>query len=213
MLAVIEPLTLPNLQERSYFWTFGTGLIAVFAPGYDGPCVIAAAPDPGEALHRLRGLTGSGLLFAHGICCSGRIAAQNIVSLAIGSDLRQSRRITTRPPFLACSIESAKAAIEAAAGRLQVPLTSYSTALARCAGSVQRIEDALRANNGLQAFNRYYAARRRAAAARQRPGMGHPAVVKFMSYTTARARLIALMAEAAATGRQVKFAEVFARDD
>jgi hypothetical protein len=207
MRAPVEPLQFPSLQERTYLWRFGVGVIAVFAPSELGPCALAAAPDPADALAKLRRASGLEVLFAHAVC---REAGQRVANLAVGSDLRTAHKYG---PMILCSLMAAKAAIAGAAECLGIGLREYAVVLARCEKALGVIEQRLAADaRTLQKFNRAYRrARLVALPANAKFGSGSRASDPrgFPTYNVARARLIALLAQAELTGAKVKFEDAF----
>jgi hypothetical protein len=116
-------------------------------------------------------------------------SAQRVVTLALASDLRH---FTRDGPRFAVTLREASTAIAAAAGRLDVQLTSHDTLLARAGVAVGKIETGLavaQAGGGLKFFNEEFQKRRREA---QTHGK------KFMNYGTARTKLFEILAGIAA---------------
>jgi hypothetical protein len=121
--------------------------------------------------------------------CFDLRTAQQIVTLALASDLRQAKR---EGPRFAITVSQATVAITAAAGRLHFRLTEHSAVLARAKAAGVDLESKLTAAQDagqLREFNQEYQRRRLAANTVGR---------RFISYQEARARLRALLAAAAA---------------
>ena len=121
--------------------------------------------------------------------CFDLRTAQQVVTLALASDLRQAKRDGSR---FAVTVNEATFAITAAAGRLHFRLTDHAAVLTRAKAAGVDLESKLTAAQDagqLSEFNREYQRRRLAAKMAGR---------RFISYQEARARLRALLAAAAA---------------
>ena len=192
----LEPLELPDAGIQRYLDRFGIAAIYIVCGPSGYPCIIGSGTDLAEELKAARKawppkIDPPDMVWA--VWVFDRRTAQQVVNLAVASDLRLARR---DGPRFAISVEEARRAIAAAAGRLKFRLTDHATVMSRAEAAGASIEERLaEAQSGgeLKAFNAAYARHRKAAQAAGR---------KFMTYNEARARLRAVLA-AAASGKPV----------
>jgi hypothetical protein len=190
----IEPLELPDSAARVYLSKFAVGSLYVISGPHGSPCLIGSAgSDLADALTAARRTwpRDHAPVLAAAWWCFDRRTAQQVVTLAVGNDLRHGHK---EGPCLDITLIEATAGITAAADRLRFRLTEHATVLARIRATGVALEGKLTAAQEagqLKAFNQEYAKRRRAAQA---------AGKRFPHYSIARARLRALLA-AAADGR------------
>jgi hypothetical protein len=193
-LAVQKPLELPSKVAAEYLRRFDIAALAILAPSSGLQCAPVATIDLGTVLSDVRKTWAKDIeppTLAAAWWVSGIRPAQGILNLVLACDLRGYPLERGR---LGVSVAKISEAIIASAARLRIGLTDYATGLARVQGSTQRLEDLVdEAELGglLKPFNAEYRRRRQAAKAAGRP---------FMNYGTARSRLQAALAGAAASG-------------
>jgi hypothetical protein len=190
----ILPLELPDSNARLYLSRFSVGAVYVICGSTGFPCLIGSGFDLADELAAARKSWPKQLdqpVLAAVWWVFDKRTAQQIVSLAVASDLRQSRKDRSR---LSVNLTAASAAIVAAAGRLHFRLTDHAVVMQRIRATGIALEDKLTAAQEagqLKEFNREYQKRRMAA---QLAGK------RFSHYPVARGRLRAVLA-AAADGR------------
>jgi hypothetical protein len=202
----MDALPLPSAAVLSYVAKFGAGAIYTFAPPRGCPVLIGAGQDIAGALMASRKSWSADVELAWCRWARDTRACQQLVTLAIGCELRLAARDGQR---LTIPVEEAATAVLAAAQRLAIGLTDHAVLLARAQAALAHLDTGIRAANvagQLKFFNQEYARRRRAAATLGR---------KFMSYAHACTRLQEVLAGAAAgeqlEGRQI-IEQVFGRD-
>jgi hypothetical protein len=188
----VEPLALPDSAARAYLSKFGVGCVYVIC-GWSGfSCLIGASgADLADALAHARKFWPRDDAPVLAACwwCFDKRTAQQIVSLAVASDLRRAQK---QGPCLSVTLAQASEGIAAAAARLQFRLTDHVTVLTRVRASTAVLDGKLTAAQDagqLREFNKEYKRRRLAA---QRAGK------RFIEYDVARRRLAALLALVAA---------------
>jgi hypothetical protein len=188
----LAPLELPDAGVQRYLRRFNIGAIYIIAGSSGFPCIIGSGTDLATELAAARKAWPKDLdtpVLAAAWWCFDLRTAQQVVTLALASDLRQAKR---DGPCFAVTVSDATVAIIAAAGRLHFRLTDHATVLARAKAAGIELESKLTAAQDagqLSEFNREYQRRRLAAKTVGR---------RFMSYQEARARLRALLAATAA---------------
>jgi hypothetical protein len=186
------PLELPDAGVQRYLRRFNIGAVYIIAGSAGFPCIIGSGTDLATELAAARKVWPKDLdppVLAAAWWCFDLRTAQQIVTLALASDLRQVKHDGSR---LAVNVSEATVAITAAAGRLHFRLTDHAAVLARAKAAGVELESKLTAaqdTGQLSEFNREYQRRRLAAKMAGR---------RFISYREARARLRALLAAAAA---------------
>lgn len=192
----IAPLPLPAPVVRQYLDRFGIAAVHIICAPTGYPCMIGSGRDLADALAVARRTwprkSEPPILVAAWWAFDAR-PAQQVVNLAVASDLRLARRDGQR---FAITVNEATEAIQAAAGRLRFRLTDHGAVMARAKAAGIALEDKLSAAQDagqLKGFNQEYSRRRRAGQAQGE---------KFMAYSLARARLRAVLA-AAASGKPV----------
>lgn len=204
----VAPLELPDSYARMYLGRFGVGCCYVICGPHGHPCLIGAAgEDLDVALKTARRTWPQDHVpvLAFVAWVFDKRAAQQIVTLAVASNLREAER---EGPRLRVSLTEASGSIAAAAERLDFYLTDHASTLARAKGCNAALEERLAAiqdDGQLKEFHKEYQKRRRAAEA-----VG----LSFPSYNTVRARLRALLAKAADDSRYTAdiLKQVFADD-
>jgi hypothetical protein len=186
------PLELPDAGVQRYLRRFNVAAVYIIAGSAGFPCIIGSGTDLATELAAARKAWQKDLdppVLAAAWWCFDLRTAQQVVTLALASDLRQAKRDGSR---LAVTVSEATVAITAAAGRLHFRLTDHAAVLARAKAAGVELESRLTAAQDagqLREFNQEYQRRRLAAKTVGR---------RFMSYQEARARLRALLAAAAA---------------
>ena len=188
----LAPLELPDAGVQRYLRRFNIGAVYIIAGSAGFPCIIGSGTDLATELAAARKTWPEGLdppVLAAAWWCFDLRTAQQVVTLALASDLRQAKH---SGPRFAVTVRVATVAITAAAGRLHFRLTDHATVLARAKAAGVELESKLTAAQDagqLREFNQEYQRRRLAAKTVGR---------RFISYQEARARLRALLAAAAA---------------
>jgi hypothetical protein len=188
----LAPLELPDAGVQRYLRRFNIGAVYIIAGSAGFPCIIGSGTDLATELAAARKAWPKDLdppVLAAAWWCFDQRTAQQVVTLALTSDLRQVKRAG---PRFAVTVSQANVAITAAAGRLHFRLTDHTAVLARAKAAGVQLESKLMAaqdTGQLSEFNREYQRRRLAAKMAGR---------RFISYREARARLRALLAATAA---------------
>jgi hypothetical protein len=190
--ATLAPLELPDAGVQRYLRRFNIGAVYIIAGSAGFPCIIGSGTDLASELAAARKAWPKDLgppVLAAAWWCFDLRAAQQVVMLALASDLRQVKRDGSR---FALTSSEATVAITASAGRLHFRLTDHAAVLARAKAAGVELESKLTAAQDagqLSEFNREYQRRRLAA---------NTVGQRFISYQEARARLRALLAATAA---------------
>jgi hypothetical protein len=188
----LAPLEMPDAGVHRYLRRFNIGAVYIIAGSAGFPSIIGSGTDLATELAAARKAWPKDLdplVLAAAWRCFDLRTAQQVVTLALASDLRQAKR---DGPRFAVTVSEATVAITAAAGRLHFRLTDHAAVLARAKAAGVELESQLAAaqNAGqLSEFNHEYQRRRLAAKMVGR---------RFISYQEARARLRALLAATAA---------------
>jgi hypothetical protein len=171
---------------------FNIGAVYIIAGSAGFPCIIGSGTDLATELAAARKAWPRNIdppILTAAWWCFDLRTAQQVVTLALASDLRQAKRDGLR---FAVTVSEATVAITAAAGRLHFRLTDHAAVLARAKAAGVELESKLTAAQDagqLREFNQEYQRRRLAAKMAGR---------RFIGYQEARARLRALLAAAAA---------------
>jgi hypothetical protein len=185
----LAPLELPDAGVQRYLRRFNIGAVYIVAGTAGFPCIIGSGTDLATELAAAQKLWPKDLVLAAAWWCFDLRTAQQVVTFALASDLRQAKHDGTR---FAVTVSQATVAITAAAGRLHFRLTDHAAVLARAKAAGAELESKLTAAQDagqLREFNQEYQRRRLAAKTIGR---------RFISYQEARARLRALLAATAA---------------
>jgi hypothetical protein len=188
----VAPLELPDAGLQRYLRRFNIAAVYIIAGPAGFPCIIGASTDLAierAAARKVWLKDPDPPVLAAAWWCFDLRTAQQVVTLALASDLRQVKRDGSR---FAVTVSDASTAIIAAAGRLRFRLTEHAAVLARAKAAGVNLESKLAAAQDagqLREFNQEY--RRRRLAAKMVGG-------RSISYREARARLRALLAATAA---------------
>ena len=141
----ILPLELPDSNARLYLSRFSVGAVYVICGPIGFPCLIGSGFDLADELAAARKSWPKDLdppVLAAVWWVFDKRTAQQIVNLAVASDLRQARKDGSR---FSVNLAEASAAIVAAAGRLHFRLTDHGTVMGRIRRAGIALEDKLTA--------------------------------------------------------------------
>jgi hypothetical protein len=162
----LAPLELPDAGVQRYLRRFNIGGVYIIAGSAGFPCIIGSGTDLATELAAARKVWPKNLdppVLAAAWWCFDLRTAQQVVTLALASDLRQATRDGSR---FAVSVREAADAITAAAGRLHFRLTDHAAVLARAKAAGVDLENKLTVaqdEGQLKEFNQEYQRRRLAA--------------------------------------------------
>ena len=201
-------LELPDSNARVYLSRFSVGAVYIICGPTGFPCLVGSGFDLAGELTAARKTWPKDLdspILAAAWWVFDKRTAQQIVNLAVASDLRQACKDGSR---FSVNLAETSAAIVAAAGQLHFRLTDHAVVMQRIRMTGIALEEKLTAaqNAGLlREFNKEYQRRRMAAKLAGR---------RFIDYSSARARLRAVLAKAADDSRDSTdiLQQVFADD-
>jgi hypothetical protein len=198
--AEIPSIDIPPAPVRVYLSKFPTSMIAAICGPDGSPVQLIASRDFGDVFHVMRAWPRElAPRWAWAAWAIDIGSAQDVMTLALGNDLRGVTRTGSR---FNIPLAQAIAALESAATRLGVQLAPHQQVISRAQASVGVLDDALveaKLNGLMQDFNRAYReARERAKAAGKR----------FMGYSEAKRRLVAAIGHCKATGQELDWRAV-----
>ena len=140
---IFAPLELPDAGVQRYLRRFNIGVVYIIAGSAGFPCIVGSGTDLATELAAARKAWPKDLdppLLAAAWWCFDLRTAQQVVTLALASDLRQAKRDGTH---FAVTVSEATVAITAAAGRLHFRLTDHAAVLARAKAAGVELESKL----------------------------------------------------------------------